>query len=123
MGLVLLIMTVAAGLVAAEIAALAVYRDFRVIFLVTTPVAITVVLVFGGIYLWDQNVQRLDLASDATLIQSVAAASGVVLMTALSRLLVKPRGRSATLTGSVTIALASVAAMLGAIRLWHLMMG
>lgn len=111
-----------AALVAAEIAALAVYRHVSVIWLVTAPVLVTLAAVFGGLFLWDQNISQLDLAINAVEIQSVVAAGSVALLSVLTWFMVRPPGRRPKLLGSLTIALAAVAAMLGAVRLWHVMM-
>jgi hypothetical protein len=122
MNITLILMTLGATLLAAQLAALVLFRERAVVAHVTVPVLITLTALTGGLFLGGQEISLLDLAINAQWLQGVAALVGTTLLTGLSLVFLKPRHSRVTFMRALTIGLASVAAMLGAVRLWAAML-
>lgn len=121
MDIALIIMTLAGALLAAQLAAIALFREARVAGHVTIPVLITIAALGIGLTIGDRDGRPLNLAADMQWLQTVAALVGTALLTGLSLVFLKPRRSQVTFLRALTIGLAATAAMLGAVRLWATM--
>ncbi|MCC6918387.1 MAG: hypothetical protein IT548_04250 [Alphaproteobacteria bacterium] len=122
MGLVLLFMAAGAAILAAQMVALVLFRETAVATQIVLPVVMTLIALVAGMVLGDRKGGQMDLAANAQFLQAVAALVGTSLLTGFGLFFLKPARSRVTFMRSLTIALASMAAMLGAVRLWASML-
>jgi len=120
--LVLLFMAAGAAILAAQLVALVLFREAAVAAQIVLPVVMTLVALVAGMILGDREGGQMNLAANARFLQAVAALIGTALLTGFGLLFLKPARRRVTFMRALTIALASMAAMLGAVRLWASML-
>lgn len=118
MGVVLILMALFAALIAAQFAALILFRELAVAAHVTVPVLITVAALSAGLVIGDRDGRPPEFAAEVQWLQGVVALVGTLLLTGLSFVFLKPRRSRVTFMRALTIGLASIAALLGAVRLW-----
>lgn len=118
MDLLLIAMALGATLLTAQFAALVLFREPAVAAHVTMPVIITVAALAAGLAIGHRETHPFDRPPSAQWLQAVVALVGTVLLTGLCLFFLKPRRSRVTLMRALTIGLASIAALLGAVRLW-----